>query len=65
MDTSQSMIKIKPAKGLWMAKHTGPHTEEIVSLFGSDVLPTAFASDTPRDVVIAALRKRNPGFAVL
>ncbi|TBW48733.1 hypothetical protein EZI54_20805 [Marinobacter halodurans] len=64
MNTSQSIIQVKPAKELWMAKHSGPHTDEIISLFGSNILPTAFASDTPRDVVVAALRKRNPGFEV-
>lgn len=47
-----------------MAKHSGPHTSELIELFGSKRLPTAFDSATPKEKVIAALRKRNPGFRV-
>lgn len=64
MQTDQSSIQIEPGKGLWMAKHSGPHTSELIELFGSDRLPTAFESATPKEKVVAALRKRNPGFRV-
>ncbi|WP_111495177.1 MULTISPECIES: hypothetical protein [Marinobacter] len=64
MDTVQSSIELKTGNGLWIAKHDGPHTAQLIDLFGSDELPTAFESSTPREKVIACLRKRNPGFRI-
>ncbi|WP_148863811.1 hypothetical protein [Marinobacter fonticola] len=61
---NEPSIQLQPATDLWMAKHSGPHTRELVALFGSNVLPTAFESSTPKEKVIAALRKRNPGFEI-
>lgn len=64
MQADQSSIQLEPAKGLWMAEHRGPHTSELIDLFGSNRLPTAFDSATPKEKVIASLRKRNPGFKI-
>lgn len=64
MEADQSSIQLETAKGLWMANHTGPHTSELIDLFGSNRLPTAFESSTPKEKVVAALRKRNPGFKI-
>ena len=47
----------------WMAKHV--NMPEIVDLFGTDTLPTAFTAAAPAKLVLAELEKRNPGVLVV
>ena len=60
MDT----IKVLLQGDSWMAYHTGPFAAEIVDLFGTPILPTAFMVAMPKQEVIAALVKLNPGVHV-
>ena len=41
----------------WMARHTDP---EILAVMGTNLIPTAYTSLAPPDVVLAAIRKLNP-----
>ncbi len=54
-------ITLKQVGGMWMARHTGPHSRDIVSLFGTDTLPTPFSSSVPVRQVVAELLVNNPG----
>lgn len=44
----------------WMAKFEGPHAAEIVRLFGSNIIPTAFGSAAPLAMVMREVQARNP-----
>lgn len=47
-----------------MAQYLGPHRAKIMELFGTDVLPTAFASDALAVDVIREVSRLNPGVHV-
>lgn len=44
----------------WTAKFGGDHAQKIVSLFGSDTLPTAFGPSVPVLTVMLSLQERHP-----
>lgn len=49
----------------WMARFaTEPQHSRTVALFGTDTLPTPFTARAKPDMVLAELRRRNPGLAV-
>jgi len=48
----------------WNAQFVGPHSAEIIELFGTDTIPTPFTSLTPVAEVVAEVRRRNPGVLV-
>lgn len=47
----------------WCVTHI--NMPDIVDLFGTDTLPTAFTAAAPAELVLAELRKRNPGVLVV
>lgn len=49
----------------WTAQYVGPHRAEIVGLFGSDILPTAFTANAGMSEVIAEVSRLNPGVLVI
>ena len=56
------MIVSCTAQG-WVVTHI--NMPDIVDLFGTDTLPTAFTPSAPAELVLAELRKRNPGVLVV
>ena len=48
----------------WMAWHKGPHAKEIVDLFGTDTLPTAWTDKADGETVRREIAERNPGVSV-
>jgi hypothetical protein len=48
----------------WLATYRGPHTAEIIELFASDTIPTAFTAHAALADVIAEISARNPGVVV-
>lgn len=59
-----SIILFRDHKQGWMAQYLGPIREEVIVLFGTDVLPTAFTSDAPAAAVIREIGRLNPGVHV-
>ena len=57
------MIISCTAQGWWCATHI--NMPDVVDLFGTDTLPTAFTAAAPAERVLAELRKRNPGILVV
>jgi hypothetical protein len=48
----------------WMARSIGPHASEIVGLFGTDTLPTAFTARAEGELVLQEIQRLNPGIDV-
>lgn len=59
-----TIILIYTPRG-WLAQHSGPHAFEVVDLFGTDTIPTAFTAQAPSEVVAAEIRKLNPDCKVI
>jgi hypothetical protein len=55
------LIRTKQA---WMAKHTGPHANEIIRLFNTSVIPTAFTAEANPTMVLAEIKRLNPKVTV-
>lgn len=55
-------INIRKSASGYSAEFVGD--AEIFNLFGSTVLPLPFTAQAPLDVVVADVRKRNPGATV-
>lgn len=51
--------------GMWCAKHIGPHSHEIVKLFGTDTVATAFTSQIEGETVRNKIKDLNPNKLVL
>ena len=51
-------------RNVWCSLHTGPHAAEIVDLFGTATIPTAFFAAMPAAEVLAEIRRLNPGVEV-
>lgn len=49
---------------VYTATYTGDHRAEIVRLFGTDTLPTAYAANADAASVAEAIRRENPGCLV-
>lgn len=60
---NQIILFTEHSKG-WMAQYLGPHRTDIIALFGTDVLPTAFTSNALACDVIAEVSRLNPGVQV-
>ena len=54
------LITLRQDGGLWVGVHTGPGSDEVVRLFGTHILPTAFTANVLGTVVQDAIRKLNP-----
>jgi hypothetical protein len=48
-----------------MAEYSGPHKKDIISLFGTNILPTAFKAHTGDECVLKAIQQRNPNTKVV
>lgn len=44
----------------WVAQYYGPLAAEIVELFGTDKLPTAYSKECEGWTVLAGIRSNNP-----
>jgi hypothetical protein len=51
-------IKLFPQNGAWIAR---TDDAEVIRLFGTPDLPTAFTVRTDADQVLAAIQRLNPG----
>ena len=59
------LITLKQDGGIWVGVHTGAGSDEIVDLFGTHILPTAFTANVLGTVVQDAIRKLNPEHRVV
>lgn len=50
--------------GVWYAQYHGPHTNTVIELFGTDVLPTAYSASTTPAEVVEAVQRTHPGVRV-
>ena len=55
-------ITLKLKNDVWMATFTDA---EVIELFGSDTLPTAYTGHTPADQVLALISALNPSAHVV
>ena len=59
-------IKVVQQDGNWLTEHQidGEPDQQLVKLFGTNVIPTPWSSDTDRDLVVQELSVRNPNSTV-
>lgn len=59
-------IKAVQKDDAWYTEHLidGEPDQQLVSLFGTNVIPTPWSSDTDRDKVVEELTVRNPNSTV-
>ena len=59
-------IKVVQQDGAWHTEHLidGAPDQQLVKLFGTNVIPTPWSSETDRDVVVDELSVRNPNSKV-
>ena len=59
-------IKVVEQDGNWFTEHLidGEPDQQLVKLFGTNVIPTPWSSDTSRDSVVEDLSVRNPNSSV-
>lgn len=55
-------IYLYPENGTWIAQHTDPM---IIDLFGTDSLPTAYASEMPAYRIVGLVADKFPQYEVL
>ena len=60
MDT----IRLKRTPDGWTAIWLGPHSYEVMQLFGTITLPTGFTARAEASMVLAEIRKLNPSVVV-
>ena len=58
-----TILLFKDDRG-WNAWFKGPHAAETRRIFDSDVIPTAFATQAPAEVVRQKLQELNPDTVV-
>ena len=58
------MITLYRGLDEWLARWSGAGAAEIVELFGTDTLPTAWGPRAPAGVVLADIRRLNPAHVV-
>ena len=56
-------IIISCTSSCWVATHV--NMPDVINLFGTDTLPTAFTAAAPAEPVLAELGERNPGVLVV
>ena len=59
-------IKVVQEDGSWFTEHLidGEPDQQLVNLFGTNVIPTPWSEDTDRDAVVEDLSVRNPNSTV-
>lgn len=60
----KSEIKLLKQPDGWMAIHCGPLGAEVMELFGTNTLPTAFTAQADELTVLQAIQHLNPGVTV-
>jgi len=50
--------------GGWMARYSGPCREDIVYLFETDTLPTAYTKDIDLNTLVRTVKQGHPGYVV-
>ena len=58
-----AIIKLINSKTGWLARFE--NDQEIISLFGTDTIPTPFTENASPMMVKAEIEKRNPGYNVI
>ena len=56
----QNQIILYTRKNSWVAQFVGPHAQEIIRLFGTDVLPLPFTPTANPELVRETVEHRNP-----
>jgi len=59
-ESAMNKIILRRSDNCWTAEYLGEHRPEIVSLFGTAVLPTAFVARANLKVVRREIEKLNP-----
>lgn len=59
---SRPRIILSRTPGAWVA--TFPGDAEILELFGTDTIPTPWHPNAPEEMVIEAIRAKNPDHAI-
>ena len=59
------LVTLKREGGIWVGVHSGPGSDEVRELFGTDTLPTPYPANMIGTVVQDAIRKLNPEHAVV
>ena len=59
-------INVVERDGKWLTEHVvdGSPDEQLVRLFGTNVIPTPWSADKSRDEVVEELAVRNPNSSV-
>lgn len=60
----KNMIDLQIHDGEIIAIYTGPHAEEMIELFGTPIIPTAYLERYGIERAAADLRRLNPGVVV-
>lgn len=60
----QSHIQLFKSNGQWIADHAGPIATQVIELFGTSQIPTAFTDKTPESVVVDVIKTGNPDCTV-
>lgn len=53
-------ITIKMIAGQWKAEYQGPHKARIESMFGTNIIPTAFLPVTSPEDILSTIQGLNP-----
>jgi hypothetical protein len=48
----------------WLATYQGPHARQIIELFDTATIPTAYTSRAPLGTVLREIQNLNPGVRV-
>jgi hypothetical protein len=63
MDTNRIILS-KSAQS-WIATFEGPHSQDIIRLFKTQSIPTAFTLQADANTVLAEIKRSNPGIEVV
>jgi hypothetical protein len=61
----QNIISLSIGRDSWLATYRGPHAAEIIELFGTDTIPTAFTPAAPLSTVRDFIRSKHPGATII
>jgi hypothetical protein len=62
MDTNR--IILTKSTQSWIATFKGPHSQDIIRLFKTESIPTAFTPQADSAMVLAEIKRSNPGIIV-
>jgi hypothetical protein len=61
MAEPRTTIILKRSENCWIAHHEGDRADELQELFGTTDIPTAFTEKADPEIVLAEIRRLNPG----